>query len=214
MKTALFLSIFFLSLQAEAQDYQQQIRNWQQWYKGDFLTDTRSPLKAKDTGYLRFFPISERWNVSINVMLTPEAKPVAMGTHSGKIKSYRPYATISWQEKMASGENQILSLIAYERIDAPAGDTSAANSLFLPFNDLSNGSETYGGGRYIDLLKSELRPASGLTGTAKLDFNKAYNPWCAFAGGYSCPIPPVENRLDYYIGAGEKLPAPPLLPKD
>lgn len=72
------------------------------------------------------------------------------------------------------------------------------NSLFLPFNDLTNGVTTYGGGRYIDLTIPK-------EDVICIDFNKAYNPYCAYNYKYSCPIPPEQNNLDVEINAGVKL---------
>ena len=69
--------------------------------------------------------------------------------------------------------------------------------LFLPFTDLTNGEETYGGGRFIDL---EIPKGDYIT----IDFNKSYNPYCAYNKKYSCPIPPKENDLDVRILAGIK----------
>ena len=74
-------------------------------------------------------------------------------------------------------------------------DPVSANSLFLPFNDLTNGNKSYGGGRYIDL---EIPKEN----TIVIDFNKAYNPYCAYNNDYSCPIPPPENELNVKINAG------------
>ena len=71
--------------------------------------------------------------------------------------------------------------------------------LFLPFTDLTNGEGSYSGGRYIDLRI----PEEGVK-KISLDFNKAYNPYCAYSGGYSCPVPPAENNLDMAITAGVK----------
>jgi len=71
-------------------------------------------------------------------------------------------------------------------------------SLFLPFYDLTSGETTYGGGRYLDLPIQRGKKI-------KIDFNKAYHPYCAYNDGYSCPIPPSENRLDVEILAGIKL---------
>lgn len=69
------------------------------------------------------------------------------------------------------------------------------NYLFVPFTDLTNGETTYGGGRYLDL-------EGPLGATVELDFNRAYNPYCAYGGGYSCPIPPMENHLEVLVKAG------------
>jgi uncharacterized protein (DUF1684 family) len=72
--------------------------------------------------------------------------------------------------------------------------------LFLPFTDDTNGTDTYAGGRYIDLTVKDFIGSSVV-----IDFNKAYNPYCAFSGGYSCPKPPDENHLQIPVQAGEKL---------
>jgi uncharacterized protein (DUF1684 family) len=74
------------------------------------------------------------------------------------------------------------------------------NYLFLPFTDATTGEETYEGGRYIDLKMEDIRG-----NTVLLDFNKAYNPYCAYVSGlYNCPIPPKENHISVAIRAGEK----------
>jgi uncharacterized protein (DUF1684 family) len=71
--------------------------------------------------------------------------------------------------------------------------------LFLPFKDETNGFETYGGGRYMDVRISTLKD-----GKIILNFNKAYNPYCAYGDGFNCPIPPLENHLNFSIKAGER----------
>ena len=71
--------------------------------------------------------------------------------------------------------------------------------LFIPFTDLTSGRETYGGGRYIDLYISDI-----INNTYVIDFNKAYNPYCAYNNSFSCPLPPKENLLQVAIRAGEK----------
>lgn len=71
--------------------------------------------------------------------------------------------------------------------------------LFVPFTDKTNGFETYGGGRFLDL------PLPGTNSAGiELDFNRAYNPFCAYNPEYSCPVPPTENRLAIKIPVGEK----------
>lgn len=78
-------------------------------------------------------------------------------------------------------------------------DTAYKNYLFLPFTDATSGKQSYGGGRYIDLSTEDI-----LGDKMLIDFNKAYNPYCAYASGYNCPIPPRENNLPVAIKAGEK----------
>lgn len=181
---------------ATAQNHAQEIARWQQHYREEFLQDARSPLKAKDTAYLRFFPVSRRWNVPVDVVPTPEAAAFDMATHAGTTKKFRSYAKLIFANPL-DGNGEHDTLTAYERLRAPGADSL----VFIPFNDGTNGEKTYGGGRYMDILKRELdKPGF------RLDFNKAYNPWCVFAGGYSCPIPPTENRIDWPVNAGEMLP--------
>lgn len=90
---------------------------------------------------------------------------------------------------------QALELTGYER-EGSVGDSL---ELFIPFTDKTNGKETYGGGRYIDL---KVKPSQQ---EVMLDFNTAYNPYCAYNEDYSCPIPPAQNRLAVTIEAGEKV---------
>jgi uncharacterized protein (DUF1684 family) len=72
--------------------------------------------------------------------------------------------------------------------------------LFLPFQDETNGDDTYGGGRYMDLKITDIRD-----NRITLDFNKCYNPWCAYSDGYNCPVPPKSNHLPIEVKAGEKM---------
>ena len=85
-------------------------------------------------------------------------------------------------------------LTVYRNIDLSRLD-GYRNYLFVPFTDLTNGESTYGGGRYLDL-------EGPLGETVELDFNRAYNPYCAYGGHYSCPIPPEENHLEVAVRAG------------
>jgi uncharacterized protein (DUF1684 family) len=78
--------------------------------------------------------------------------------------------------------------------------TRTISSLFVPFADLTTGTETYPAGRYLDL-----HPTA--TGIYTIDFNKAYNPFCAYNNSYECPFPPAANRLKVAVTAGEKSPA-------
>jgi hypothetical protein len=70
--------------------------------------------------------------------------------------------------------------------------------LFVPFGDLTNGLETYNGGRYLELDRTA-------TGVYDLDFNRAFHPFCLYNSSYDCPYPPPESRLKVPIRAGERL---------
>ncbi len=73
------------------------------------------------------------------------------------------------------------------------------NYLLVPFGDATSGFESYGGGRYLEFNIPDIQ-----NNQLALDFNKAYNPYCAYTTGYNCPIPPRENLLKIPIPAGEK----------
>ena len=178
--------------QQKQHSYTQEIEQYRTEYKQGFLLDQRAPLNVEDTAYLRFFPVNKEYKVIADFKLTPEALPFDIPTVSGKTKQYRQYGTASFTINDTTVSLQIyqsLRLIQQEEYK---------DHLFLPFTDATTYATTYGGGRYLDLSIADIQ-----NGKIELDFNKCYNPWCAFASGYSCPIPPKENRLAIAIQAGE-----------
>jgi uncharacterized protein len=106
---------------------------------------------------------------------------------NGSTEAYLRYAMANFE---LSGEPQRLTL--YKKVK------EEEEKLFVPFTDKTNGFDTYGGGRYLDVPFKE-----GAT-TATLDFNRAYSPFCAYNPDYVCPLPPKENRLTVAVEAGEK----------
>lgn len=138
---------------------------------------------------LEFFPIDEKYIVEAKFIRTVDAVPFEMPTTTERTPVYIKYAEVHF-----SIANEDLKLSVYR-------DTSFVNKpgledyLFLPFNDLTNGIETYGGGRYLDFRIPE-------GDTITLDFNRTYNPYCVYNPKYSCPIPPEENDLPIEIRAG------------
>ncbi len=187
----LCLTIYY---RASAQSYNDSIYTHRQHYKQEFLTDSHSPLSAEDTGYLRFFEPNRIFQVLAKFTISKDTTPFEMHTHSGKIKMYRKYGSINFKLK-----NQGHSLEVYQSIDLLKKEEQK-DYLFIPFNDLTNYETTFGGGRYIDVSIKDVQE-----GKIWIDFNKCYNPYCAYASGYSCPIPPLANRLDTKVVAGEKL---------
>lgn len=190
---SVLLLLSLLPAALRAQSYKDSIDQYRQQYKADFLTDKRSPLKAEDTGYLRFYKTDPSYRVTATVNRTAGAAMFMIPTHSGKNKPYLEYGTLHFKLR---GRKYVLH--AYQSADTLKKEL--ARYLFIPFTDKTNYTETYGGGRYMDIDTAEIK-----SGKLVLDLNKCYNPYCAFAGGYSCPIPPKENALKTYIRAGEKL---------
>lgn len=115
---------------------------------------------------------------------------------------------------MSAGEALSFERIGSVRLALPQGwrtlglfwMTGYAGGLFLPFKDTTNGSSTYGAGRYLlDTAKGADLGTAGAPGRLICDFNFAFQPSCAFDPRWSCPLAPAENRLDVPIAAGERL---------
>jgi uncharacterized protein len=154
-----------------------------------FAEHHHSPLgesqRAEFSG-LDYFP--ERGDLALTLPLDESGhgvgETVDIPTTDGKAKSFSRAGRIRFEV-----EGVPIELTVFKDSDR--------GSLFIPFRDASAGGETYELGRY---LEPQARP----DGTLDVDFNYAYNPFCAYGEGWSCPIPPEENRLAVTIAAGEK----------
>ncbi|MEP6647393.1 MAG: DUF1684 domain-containing protein [Saprospiraceae bacterium] len=170
-----------------------EITEYRKEYKTEFLNDPRSPLTESDFDKLDFYAPNARARITASFI--PEVNPETfdMPTYSGLTRKYR-----KWGEASFLWGHQKATLSIYENLSL-AGNPDFADYLFLPFKDESNGVTTYGGGRYINMSKKDTED-----GSITIDFNKCYNPYCAYSDGFNCPIPPKENNLPFEIQAGEK----------
>ncbi|TXB61549.1 DUF1684 domain-containing protein [Phaeodactylibacter luteus] len=192
------LALLLCAIVANGQPgFDKAIRKHRKAYKRAFLEDARSPLNKAQTKQLSFFPPDEAYRVAAEFSPADGAKPFDMATYSGVTKPYILYGTATFQLK-----GQALTLEIYQSISLMRMP-QYRDYLFLPFKDDTNGELTYGGGRYMDISVKDIED-----GKIILDFNKAYNPWCAYSDGYNCPIPPAANHLGLPILAGEKRYAP------
>jgi hypothetical protein len=114
-----------------------------------------------------------------------------MKTTTDRLPEYSLYGKITFSHK-----GKDYSLNVYQNIEL-VKKPGFEKHLFIPFNDKTNGKETYGGGRFLDIYENGKE-------TIIIDFNKAYNPYCAYNHKYSCPVPPEANNLKTSISAGEK----------
>jgi uncharacterized protein (DUF1684 family) len=137
---------------------------------------------------LVYFPIDPAYNVPAALKPFENVSVVEMMTSTGTVEKFRRVGTLEFTLK-----GQPLSLTAFVSAASPN-----VNRLFVPFNDLTSGTETYGAGRYLDLDRTA-------SGSYNIDFNIAYNPYCYYNPTYVCPLPPPENRLKVRIEAGEKI---------
>ena len=147
------------------------------------LPDT---LKSQFRG-LSYYPVDPTYKVSAQLDKLTENQVLKVGTSDGATKNYVKYANA----------NFILSGIEHKMLILKSVDEEGNDYLFLPFGDQTNGTETYGGGRYLDLDFPKQN-------NIEIDFNLAYNPYCAYNADYSCPLPPSENRLTVAVRAGEQ----------
>ncbi|WP_242121612.1 DUF1684 domain-containing protein [Aestuariivivens sediminicola] len=159
-----------------------------------FRDATTSPLKDKDRKLfegLEFFTYDSAYVVTARFKRTPDEEPFQMKTTTDRLPVYVKYGELEFQLK---GADFKLSIYQNQELITEEG---YEDYLFLPFLDETNGLESYGGGRYIDT-----RIPKG--DTLVIDFNEAYNPYCAYNDKYSCPIVPRENYLKTRIEAGVK----------
>ena len=156
--------------------------------KDDFFrSDHQSPLlPGQQASFDGLVYYDEHPALALELEPEPFASPetVEMQTSTGDVASYLRWARIRFEVDSETAE-----LTVYR--DAQSG------AFFLPFQDANAGGETYGAGRYLEVEESE-------GGRLRVDFNYAYNPYCAYNERWSCPIPPAENRLTVAIRAGEK----------
>ena len=156
----------------------------------DFFKDASvSPLKKRDLKNFRgldFFTYDSTYLVTAKLTKTPKEKPFMMLTTTDMMVEYIKYGTISFE--LLSNQ---YSLDIYKNLEDP----NERDNLFLPFLDDTNGNESYGGGRYINL---DIPQVDNLI----IDFNSAFNPYCVYDEKYSCPIVPIDNYLPLEIKAG------------
>lgn len=170
------------------------ISAYREKYKASFIEDQRSPLNKDEIKDLDFYDEDQSWKLNCSCTPVKEAVPFEMPLYSGITRTYKVHSILT-----CNHNGQQFTMQIYQNATKPA-NPMYSNYLFLPFKDDTNGEETYGGGRYIDLKVSDI-----VHNQVTIDFNKSYNPWCAFSAGYNCPIPPVENHLPFEVRAGEKM---------
>jgi uncharacterized protein (DUF1684 family) len=138
---------------------------------------------------LPYYETDPQYAVPAELHLVDQRQTVSMPTSTGTL---RRMELVGRLEFTLGGERHSLGALV------PEG-TRQIEGLFVPFADLTTGKETYSAGRYLDIPPT----ASGLY---TIDFNRAYNPTCAYNEAYECPYPPPSNRLKVAIRAGEKAP--------
>jgi hypothetical protein len=156
-----------------------------------FANGSDSPIPESQRAQflpLGYFPIDPAYIVPAVLKPATDQATIEMPTSTGERRQMRRVGTLGFSLK-----GRPLKLTAFVEIGAPNVD-----HLFVPFTDLTTGTETYAAGRYLDLDRNA-------TGIYVIDFNRAYHPFCYYNPLYDCPYPPAENRLQMPIHAGERL---------
>ncbi len=157
---------------------------------GDTATSILPDEMVLKFEHLNYYKPDQKFNV-LAKFKKKIGKEFFMTTSSGKKKKFRQYGILSFEL-----DGKKLKLPIYQNIKLMEQE-KYKDYIFIPFTDLTNGEETYGGGRYIE--------SSIPTGNSySLDFNYCFNPYCHYTTGYNCPIPPKVNFLNVRIEAGEK----------
>jgi hypothetical protein len=160
----------------------------------EMRSDDKSPIPENEKATfkkLNYYKPKTSYRKEAAFKRFDQASRFLMKTTTDRLPEYSLYGVISFIHK---GKNY--SLNVYQNIEL-VKKPGYEQHLFVPFNDQTNGKETYGGGRFLDVTETGAE-------TLVIDFNKAYNPYCAYNHKHSCPIPPEENNLEIKIKAGEK----------
>lgn len=158
----------------------------------EFADSAESPLEEADRlefSSLDWYPVDTNFMIWARLELTPDTEPFEMPTTTDRKPKYRQFGILHFQLA-----DSIFAIPVYRNMRLKT-IPKYQDYLFFPFTDLSNGFGSYGGGRYLDVRIPE-------GDSLLLDFNRCYNPYCAYNGRYSCPIPPRANQINFEISAG------------
>ena len=172
-------------------EYKQQMEQSRRERDEYMKTSNESPFKSVEAPFtgLKYFDPNPKYRIVADLEPVQDKKMVLLKTSDNQEQRYLEYARAKF-----TLDGVPCSLLILEVADSGPN----RGTLFLAFADQSSAIETYGAGRYIDIKK--IPGATSIT----LDFNTAYNPYCAYSETFSCPLPPRENVLNVLIAAGEK----------
>lgn len=199
MRNRIFIIVFSCIILVSCQATKQlskvdEIKHYQAELAAEYSNPKTTPLVGEEKDNFKgitFFPINEKYIVTAKFSPIKDGKVIPFPTSAKKIKNYKEYGVVEFE---LDGQQHQLTIYQSSPIMEEYKE-----SLFLPFMDDTNGVTSYGGGRYLDLSTKDLGEKSK---TIVIDFNKVYNPYCAYSKHYNCPIPPANNLLDIEINAG------------
>ena len=187
----IFICVFFSCSPAEKPSYVEIIQSKRDFVEISFR-GPNSPLQTKDKesfSGLSYYSIDSNFRVSAKVKWNFDVKPIRLIKDTSIASYYYPSASITFLI-----DNEKCKLIGYTR------SLKNETEIFIPFYDLTSGTDTYSGGRFLEVKAEKGEDFF-------LDFNLAYNPYCVYNSNYTCAVPPFTNDLKVYILAGEKNPS-------
>ncbi|PQJ77506.1 DUF1684 domain-containing protein [Polaribacter glomeratus] len=200
MKKIMLLFCLLLIASCNSQDKRPLMGDteYQQELNASYKDASKSPLKTKDLKNFKgldFYKVDSTFIVTAKLTKIANAPTFEMATTTDRKPLYKEYGILNFTLK-----NKDFELTIYQSQD-DLSDAKYKDYLFLPFTDDTSGEDSYGGGRYMDVMITDENP----DGTIKLNFNNTYNPYCAYNEKYSCPLTPRKNHLDIEIKAGVKV---------
>jgi len=191
MKKFLFIIFSFSILTGKSYgqiDYISQLKKFQ----ADYVSN-HEVVTGNDKKYFRFFKVDSLYQFKAYFEKINDSIGFTMKTSGTVSKHYFKYGKLSFLLR-----DSLLHQTIYQSKDLMMNE-KYNDYLMIPFTDLTTGDESYDSGRYLDLVMGDIQ-----NNTLTIDFNEAYNPYCAYATGFNCPLPPKENNLWVSILAGEK----------
>jgi hypothetical protein len=195
MKVLSVILLCFTAFSLNAQKMKQEVealrdKHFQEM--NDSTAGILTPAEIADFQGLEYFEFNPRFQIQ-GTFTEDIGKKFKMPTTTDRLPVYRRYGYVEFEFQGKKCRLEVYQNMALRK------QKEYKNYLFIPFRDLSSGNESYGGGRYLDVVIPEGE-------SMLLDFNLAYNPYCAYSHRYSCPIPPEVNTLKILVEAGEKTP--------
>ena len=183
----IIIASLYFSTSSDSSAYQEEISEFREEKHNFFKTSQGSPFVQKNIAYepVQFFPADIDFRVNATLEKMTSRDFITIANSDGSQIKYLKYAIAKFKMKGTSQQLVILKALGF------------GNQYLTAFADETSGISTYGGGRYLDVV-------IGKSDQVVLDFNKAYNPYCAYSEEYLCPLPPRENFLEIPIEAGEK----------
>jgi len=196
--TLLFVLTISISCNSNSEDiknHKQQVEKYRKQKDDDYKIPEKTMLTDEllmDFEGLKYYPIDYKYNIIAKLTKLEDLPKIEIKTSTGKILNYVIYGKL-----MFNIDNEPYELSVYQSARSVVSNRTE-DVLFVPFTDQTSGDETYGGGRYLvlDILEGN---------ELNVDFNMAYNPYCVYNAGHSCPIPPLENNLPVKIPVGEMM---------